>query len=147
MLENNLIFIASLMPDTVERLKISRNFNLSSRITDKLNECMPNIKLLTFYNGEIKNSVCLSAFRNLELFITGGRRRNIFEIPKTIKCIVLDHRFFYTDNRNMNFKKELVRRCCESFLKYSRTNEGTYIFFNDVTQWGKYKRLVQECLY
>uniref|UniRef100_A0A0K0FGR2 Uncharacterized protein n=1 Tax=Strongyloides venezuelensis TaxID=75913 RepID=A0A0K0FGR2_STRVS len=83
--EENLVLIAALMPDTVERLKISRGFNLLTRITDNLNEFMPSIKILTFYDGNFLDSDHLSAFKNLKIFTTDGN--HIIEIPKTIKLL------------------------------------------------------------
>uniref|UniRef100_A0A0K0FEJ9 Leucine-rich repeat protein n=1 Tax=Strongyloides venezuelensis TaxID=75913 RepID=A0A0K0FEJ9_STRVS len=113
MLENNLLFIESLMPDTVERLEISRNFNLSSRITDKLNEYMPNIKMLTFYNGKFNDSNCLSSFKNLEIFITG--ENPTIEISKTIKVFVINQKYL-NSYIYKNVDKKIVNRYCKRFL-------------------------------
>uniref|UniRef100_A0A0K0F8N6 DDE_Tnp_1_7 domain-containing protein n=1 Tax=Strongyloides venezuelensis TaxID=75913 RepID=A0A0K0F8N6_STRVS len=60
----------SLMPDTVKKLETVDTNNLlslSSRMTQKLNEYMPNIKMLTFCDRKFKDSDCLSAFKKLEV--------------------------------------------------------------------------------
>uniref|UniRef100_A0A0N5BSC5 F-box domain-containing protein n=1 Tax=Strongyloides papillosus TaxID=174720 RepID=A0A0N5BSC5_STREA len=139
MFVNNLLFIGSLMPDTVERLKIinyQRRLSMSSRITEKLSEYMPNVKMLTLYDGEFKNCDCLGAFKNLEIFITRGSP--IIEIPKTIKLFVADLSGY------IDHDKEIVRRYSKRFLKYLHTTTGEYIFFNDITQWRKYKCVIQK---
>uniref|UniRef100_A0A0N5CFD0 F-box domain-containing protein n=1 Tax=Strongyloides papillosus TaxID=174720 RepID=A0A0N5CFD0_STREA len=144
MLENNLIFIASLMPDTVERLKITRNFNLSSRVTDKLNEYMPNIRMLTFYNGELKDDDCLSAFKNLEIFLTWGSPS--IEIPRTIQLFFI-HQSYPDIHGYENADKEIFGKYSKRFLKYLKIGKENYVFLNDITRWSEYKRVVQEGFY
>uniref|UniRef100_A0A0K0F2Y6 F-box domain-containing protein n=1 Tax=Strongyloides venezuelensis TaxID=75913 RepID=A0A0K0F2Y6_STRVS len=141
MLGNNLMFIGSLMPDTVERLELFNGYHLSSEITETLNYYMPNIKMLTFYDGAFKDSDCLNAFNNLNVFITNGNP--IIEIPESIRLFVVGQRYFYSGNQSKNFYRELVRRYSERFLKYLHDTTGKYIFFNDITQWQKYKCIVQ----
>uniref|UniRef100_A0A0N5BUN2 F-box domain-containing protein n=1 Tax=Strongyloides papillosus TaxID=174720 RepID=A0A0N5BUN2_STREA len=141
MLGNNLMFFGSLMPDTVERLELFNGYHLSSQITETLSYHMPNIKMLTFYDGAFKDSECLNAFRNLKVFITNGNP--IIEIPESIRLFVVGQRYFYSGDQSKNFYRELVKRYSERFLKYLHDTTGKYIFFNDITQWKKYKCVVQ----
>uniref|UniRef100_A0A0N5BI15 Doublecortin domain-containing protein n=1 Tax=Strongyloides papillosus TaxID=174720 RepID=A0A0N5BI15_STREA len=113
------------MPDTVGRLTIINRletvddkyrFPMASRITRKLNKYMPNIKMLTFYDGEFEDSNCLNVFKNLEIFVI--RANPDIEIPRTIKLfVVVGDGYYYNSDLSKNVVKKLVERYSGRFTR------------------------------
>uniref|UniRef100_A0A0K0EWD4 RNA polymerase Rpb4 n=1 Tax=Strongyloides venezuelensis TaxID=75913 RepID=A0A0K0EWD4_STRVS len=79
---------------------------------------MPNIKILTFYDGEFMDIDCLSAFKKLGIFMT--KEKPSIEIPETINFFVFCNEH-YNSAAYKDSEKELARVYSDRFSEYLHT--------------------------
>uniref|UniRef100_A0AAF5CXT2 Uncharacterized protein n=1 Tax=Strongyloides stercoralis TaxID=6248 RepID=A0AAF5CXT2_STRER len=142
----DLEFIASIMPKSVERLELWNIPKLSNDVIRRLNKCLPNIKVLAIWEVTFKDLDCLNLFQSLKAFIC---YQNIhIKIPDTIELLAIGSTGYLNDYvSGRNISQELIKSYTERFSKCVQSSQGRYIFFNDIKQWEKYKQLFQNNYY
>ncbi|CEF65037.1 Hypothetical protein SRAE_1000329000 [Strongyloides ratti] len=143
--QNNLIFLGSLMPNTIEELEIINGYELSTEVTEVLHKNMPNIKVLYTNDVTFKDNDCLCSFKNLKFFISKGCP--FIKVPKTVELVVVGHRYFHVSRRKQSPCQKIIKHYSERFSKYLYDITGKYIFFNDITKWSQYKFMIQNIFY
>uniref|UniRef100_A0A0K0DXG5 F-box domain-containing protein n=1 Tax=Strongyloides stercoralis TaxID=6248 RepID=A0A0K0DXG5_STRER len=137
---NNLMYLSSLMPSTVERLELSNCWNITKDTTMILSEYMPNIKFIISELVSYKDSDCLSVFSKLQAYIS--HVNDPIVIPKTVKLLVIGHRDIKDDDRPV--AQQLLKNYYQRFSKCLYNTKEEYIFFNNIRCWNIYKKFVQE---
>uniref|UniRef100_A0A0K0FP95 ANK_REP_REGION domain-containing protein n=1 Tax=Strongyloides venezuelensis TaxID=75913 RepID=A0A0K0FP95_STRVS len=142
MFSDNLKYLVSIMPPTVERLDINYGFTLTKDITEAISQCMPNIKILQVrFITNIDND-CLSVFKNLKVFIYD--QYYAISIPKTVKIVVIK---FFQNQRSNNtevLNQNVMKSYMEKFSVCLQSTMNDFIFFNDITSWDRYKHIIQD---
>uniref|UniRef100_A0A0N5BMK0 F-box domain-containing protein n=1 Tax=Strongyloides papillosus TaxID=174720 RepID=A0A0N5BMK0_STREA len=136
----NLMYLSSIMPPTIERLELSNFWRMAKETTTILSENMPNINFIVNESSLFNDPDCLTAFSNLQVYIS--HENNTVKIPETVKLFVLAHRSIDDNDRPMT--QELIKNYFQKFSKCLHNGKDEYIFFNNVRCWNTYKKIVQE---
>uniref|UniRef100_A0A0K0EYH3 Transaldolase n=1 Tax=Strongyloides venezuelensis TaxID=75913 RepID=A0A0K0EYH3_STRVS len=142
-INNNLRYLVSLMPSTVEILKIENFTNLTKDLLEMINNFMPNIKLLESLYVSYKNSDSLNVFKNLQYLKCINK--DFIKVPETVKLFSIKQ---FECRWNENSKHENERNLKAYFKKFSKslkTKNEEYIFFNNIIHWDHYKCIIQNC--
>ncbi|CEF64996.1 Hypothetical protein SRAE_1000324900 [Strongyloides ratti] len=145
-LYDDLQFIVSILPKCIERVELWNIPNLTKDVMKRLNECLPNIKILVTWEVTFKDFDCLSILKNLKAFVS---YQNFFiHIPDTIKLLAIgSNNCLEADDTKKLLSQQLIKKYSERFSKRVQSSRGRFIFFNDIKQWKKYKRLFQDNFY
>uniref|UniRef100_A0A0N5BQH8 F-box domain-containing protein n=1 Tax=Strongyloides papillosus TaxID=174720 RepID=A0A0N5BQH8_STREA len=128
-LYNNMKIIASMMPKTVETLKLTCMDYLTKEVTETINQFMPNIKLFVTQNVSFKDLDCLSSFKHLQAFIYN--QNYPIHIPGTVKLIGICSNYIHNGGHLeiITIDQELINTYSKRFSKQlSRESKG-YIPF------------------
>ncbi|CEF65350.1 Hypothetical protein SRAE_2000003100 [Strongyloides ratti] len=137
---DNLMYLSSLMPSTVERLELNNCWSITKETTMILSEYMPNIKFIIGELVTYKDPDCLNVFSNLQAYVS--HVNDPIEIPKTVKLLVIGHRDIKDDDRPI--AQQLLKNYYQRFSKCLYNTKEEYIFFNNIRCWDTYKNFVQE---
>uniref|UniRef100_A0A0N5BBL7 F-box domain-containing protein n=1 Tax=Strongyloides papillosus TaxID=174720 RepID=A0A0N5BBL7_STREA len=141
-LYNNMKIIVSMMPKTVEMLKLTRMDYLTKEVTEVINQFMPNIKLFVTQNVSFKDLDCLSSFKHLQAFIYN--QNYPIHIPGTVKLVGICNHYIHNDGNLeiITFNQELINTYSKRFSKRLSSEFRGCIFFNDIRQWCMYKKII-----
>uniref|UniRef100_A0A0N5BSY6 SCP domain-containing protein n=1 Tax=Strongyloides papillosus TaxID=174720 RepID=A0A0N5BSY6_STREA len=128
--------IVSMMPKTVEMLKLTRMDYLTKEVTEVINQFMPNIKLFVTQNVSFKDLDCLSSFKHLQAFIYN--QNYPIHIPGTVKLVGICNHYIHNDGNLeiITFNQELINTYSKRFSKRLSSEFRGCIFFNDIRQWS-----------
>uniref|UniRef100_A0A0N5CHD7 F-box domain-containing protein n=1 Tax=Strongyloides papillosus TaxID=174720 RepID=A0A0N5CHD7_STREA len=140
---NNLKYLISLMPSTVERLEIIYCWRMTKEIICLIREYMPNIKILKLmYFREPFYWDIIMGFKHLEAFITCGEQK--INIPQNLKLLCIGSLEDDDNDIRSTIDKELLEHYSANFSKVIQHKSGKFIFFNDLRHWNGYKKYIQE---
>uniref|UniRef100_A0A0K0FFY7 BACK domain-containing protein n=1 Tax=Strongyloides venezuelensis TaxID=75913 RepID=A0A0K0FFY7_STRVS len=138
---NNLRFIASLMPRSVERLELVNGSGLTKKLAESLNRFMPNIKTFMSYDMPYIGADCLMPFKRLRAFI--GINKYPEEVPRRVKLLAIGHWDSCDLDHGSIVNHDLIKKYSERYSKSIQNDNGTHIFFDDVKNWNAYKHLIK----
>lgn len=139
-LQNVIKFIVSLMPTSVEVLELWHVNNITEEFTSVINDFLPNIKVLRTFDVSYKNPDCFKSFKNLKALLFCDNYPT--NVPDTVKFLVLKYLNKEDDDEEViEANQQLLQSYSEKFTKSLQDIDGTHIFFDDIGQWDKYKRL------
>uniref|UniRef100_A0A0N5BZ95 F-box domain-containing protein n=1 Tax=Strongyloides papillosus TaxID=174720 RepID=A0A0N5BZ95_STREA len=140
-INNNLRYLVSLMPSTVEILKIENFTNLTKDLLEMVNNFMPNIKLLESLYVSYQDSDSFDVFKNLQYLKCISK--DFIKVPETVKLFSIKQ---YECRWNKNSKHENERNLKAYFKKFSKSLKAKneeYVFFNNIMHWDHYKCIIQ----
>ncbi|CEF64864.1 Hypothetical protein SRAE_1000311700 [Strongyloides ratti] len=139
-LHNDLKYLASLMPESVEKLELHNCYELTREVTEVISKYMPNIKVIIANNVSYSDYDSLESFKNLLAYIS---RNNVFiKIPNTVQLLAVGNvkKLSFLNDPPLNEKQ--VNEYSKRFSKKLSNNKDDYIFFNNIYQWDMYKNLL-----
>uniref|UniRef100_A0A0K0FQ26 F-box domain-containing protein n=1 Tax=Strongyloides venezuelensis TaxID=75913 RepID=A0A0K0FQ26_STRVS len=143
---NNLKYLISLMPSTVETFEIIYCWRMTKEIICLIHEYMPNIKVLKLmYISEPLYFDIIVGFKHLEAFITCGKQK--INIPQNLKLLCIGSLGDDENDIKGTTDKEILERYSINFSKVIQHKSGKFIFFNDLRHWNGYKKYIQESFF
>uniref|UniRef100_A0A0K0G1Y6 F-box domain-containing protein n=1 Tax=Strongyloides venezuelensis TaxID=75913 RepID=A0A0K0G1Y6_STRVS len=139
---NLLTYISSLMPESVEFLKLVNVYHFNIDLARAMNQFMPNIKLLIIDCQSYADSDSFTPFKNLEALISYQIPK--IDIPLNLKLLAIGN---LENDVNYCDDKKLIQSLSEKYLKRIKDSEGRYIFFNDIKLWDLYKKKLQNVFF
>ncbi|CEF62802.1 Hypothetical protein SRAE_1000107100 [Strongyloides ratti] len=140
----DLEYLISMMPKTIEKLELNYAYNLTTKTTKILNEYLPNIKLLIMNNVSYKDFDCLKEFTNLQGLISNQNLPIL--LPRKLKLLTIKNNNTMDGQKIKHIQIEFIKIFSEIFSKHLQYNKDYYIFFDDIRQWYMYKHLIQNYL-
>ncbi|CEF70901.1 Hypothetical protein SRAE_X000023100 [Strongyloides ratti] len=138
----NVKCLATLMPNSVEKLELWYINGITREVTDTLVKYMPKIKILKTYKVTSIDSDWLKAFQNLYVYIYYGN--TAVEIPSTVKVLNIRNTDIYGGGNEEPIGQETVDTYLAKFSKCVKNGENDYIFFNDLNDWETFKLTIRE---
>uniref|UniRef100_A0A0K0EM00 Protein-serine/threonine phosphatase n=1 Tax=Strongyloides stercoralis TaxID=6248 RepID=A0A0K0EM00_STRER len=138
---NNLVFLGSLMPNTVQVLELINIPDLDNDIGNLLNSFMKNIKILIMNRISFKSFDFLNNFKNLKCYVSNDNW--IIEVPNTIQLLGIGHKNNERKYNHMPTNNEIINIYSKKYSKFLKSLNDQYIFFNDIKYWNIYKNLIQ----
>uniref|UniRef100_A0A0N5BTI3 F-box domain-containing protein n=1 Tax=Strongyloides papillosus TaxID=174720 RepID=A0A0N5BTI3_STREA len=135
-------FIRSMMPKSVEVLKLENVPDMDDATAKMTTEYMPNIKLLKIKCLTYKESDGLDNFTKLDCLFSSEYCP--IKIPKTLKLLAFEHKKWKVRSDDIIFTDNIIKSYYEKFTKRITDGKNRYILFSDVCNWHLYKCAIQK---
>uniref|UniRef100_A0A0K0F2X7 F-box domain-containing protein n=1 Tax=Strongyloides venezuelensis TaxID=75913 RepID=A0A0K0F2X7_STRVS len=143
-IHDDLKYLASLMPTTIQKLEINNCQQLTKNVTEVITKYIPNIQLIIFNNVTYNDPDSLDSFKNLQVYISSNNFPP--QLPNTVKFLAVGNgsKLFFSNNDSPSNAEEQLRKYSKMFSKNLYTNRDDNIFFDDLTTWEEYRNLLMD---